>query len=268
MKKIIVVILCFALFLAGMQVWEKTTCDCITWQEISSFSTSFQSSVWQRKENIRLSASKFEGVILKSGEKISFNKVVGNRTEENGYKKAIVIENGVYTGGVGGGVCQTSTTIYNAALRGGLKILEVHPHSLSPEYVDASFDAMVSNDGSDLVFSNIYPYPVKISAKTENDKLTVKIYAPKKIQGLEIAVYSNILKKIAPPETIEKLDTDFPEVEVAIGDKIAYRNPKEGKVSKGYIMYKYNGKIIRIKQIRSDLYIPMQGIIIMGTKKA
>ncbi len=267
MRKIILAVLCVAVFLSQIGFCVYESCEGSTWQEISSFSTKYQYSMPERKHNIKLSASKLDGVVIKSGETLSFNKTVGKRTEENGYKVATVIENGVYTGGVGGGVCQTSTTLYNAVLRAGLKVVEVHPHTLSPEYVDASFDAMVSSEGSDFVFKNIYPYPVKISAVASGDTLSVKIYSTKKIDGLEILPYNAVVKTISPPETVTKLDTEFTGVSVPCGETISYRNSKTGKVSKGYIMYKYKGRVIRIKQIRSDLYIPMQGINIMGTTK-
>lgn len=265
MKKIILAVLCSAVFLSQIGFYGYKTCEGDSWQEISSFSTQYQYSMAERKHNISTSASKLDGVVLKSGETLSFNKTVGKRTEENGYKIATVIENGVYISGVGGGVCQTSTTLYNAVLRAGLKIIEVHPHTLSPEYVDASFDAMVSGEGSDFVFKNIYPYPVKISAVANAGTLTVKIYSTNKIDGLEIIPYSTVVKTIEPPKTVTKLDTEFTGVSVQCGDTISYRNSKIGKVSKGYIMYKFKGRVIRIKQIRSDLYIPMQGINIMGT---
>ncbi|MFI3166780.1 MAG: VanW family protein [Bacillota bacterium] len=265
MKKIIITLLCFAFFLMGYNTLIIMDCNASSWQEISSFTTDFTYSVPQRKHNIRLSASKLDGIVLKSGESLSFNKVVGNRTQSNGYQVSTVIENGVYTGGVGGGVCQTSTTLYNAVIRAGLKVKEVHPHSLSPEYVDASFDAMVSSEGSDFVFKNIYSYPIKITASTKDDKLIFKIYATNKIDGLEIIPYCDIIKTIAPPQTMEKTDVEFPNVNVACGEVFSYRISKMGKLSKGYIMYKYKGKVIRIKQIRNDHYLPVQGINILGT---
>ncbi len=267
MKKIIIVMFCFVIFAFGYIPSQKSICQAKTWHEISSFTTTFERSVPQRKENIKLSASKIDGTVINGGESFSFNKVVGERTKNNGYKESIVIENGVYTGGVGGGVCQTSTTLYNASIRAGLKIKEVHPHSLTPDYVEASFDAMVSSEGSDLVFENPYLYPIIISAMTNCDKLTIKIYATDKISGLEILPYSNTVKIITPPQSIEKKDVDFKDVCVPCGEIIQYRNAKQGKISKGYIVYKYNGKIIRIKQIRSDHYIPVQGIKIVGTLK-
>lgn len=267
MKKMMLFILCFAMIFS-LQILEKK--EIVTsensWQKMSEFKTDYSFSTKERKHNVELAASRLNGTILNSGQTLSFNSTVGKRIEQNGYKTAVVIENGVYTGGVGGGVCQVSTTVYNAAIRAGINILEVHPHTLSPDYIDASFDAMVSDSGSDLVLKNVYSFPIKILAKADNGILTVKILGTKKISGLEIIPYNSVVKTIKPAETITKPDTEYEDIEVDFGKIIPYRNSKCGKVSKGYIMYKYMGKVIRIKQVRSDLYIPMQGVNIVGTK--
>lgn len=266
MKKIMLISLCFVIMFCCDINYDKFGCDASNWCEIASFSTSYSHSAYERKENIKVSARKLNGMIVDSGETFSFNNAVGRRTLSNGYKLSTVIQNGVYTGGVGGGVCQTSTTLYNSALRAGLKITEVHQHSLLPSYVEPSFDAMVSGEGSDLKFKNIYSYPIKIVATANNSDITVKIYAPKKIEGLEILPYSTVVRDINPPKAIEKLDSEFENVSVAVGELLHYRNSKQGKISKGYVIYKYNGTIVRVKQIRSDKYIPVQGINIIGTK--
>lgn len=94
--------------------------------------------------NIALAAEKINGCILADGEEFSFNGRVGARTESNGFLSAPIILEGDFVEGVGGGVCQASTTVYNAALLAGMEITEQHPHSLRVGYVEPSFDAMVS----------------------------------------------------------------------------------------------------------------------------
>ncbi len=96
-----------------------------------SFTTYYSSSTENRKHNIKLASSKINGIVLSVGEEFSFNKIVGVRSEENGFLPAKIIYNGDFIEGVGGGVCQVSTTLYNASLLNGLKITEHHPHSLS-----------------------------------------------------------------------------------------------------------------------------------------
>ncbi len=98
--------------------------------------------------------SALDGIKLEPEETFSFNGIVGERSERRGYKVSKVINNGEYAEGVGGGVCQVSTTVYNAALISGLEIVERHRHTLLSGYVEAGFDAMVSYGGADLKIKN------------------------------------------------------------------------------------------------------------------
>ena len=106
----------------------------------------------------------------------SFNYTIGERTERRGYKKAKIIVGGEFVDGVGGGVCQVSTTLYNAVLLAGLKVVECHPHSLPVSYVEPSFDAMVNSGWADLKFINDTHNPVIIRARADGAKLTIQIF--------------------------------------------------------------------------------------------
>lgn len=121
---------------------------------LSSYTTYFDGENSPRVSNIKLASGKISGCVLPPGESFSFNARVGARTEKNGFKKAKIIEDGRFVYGVGGGVCQVSTTLYNAALLAGLEVTEYHPHSLSVSYIAPSRDAMVSGTYSDLKFKN------------------------------------------------------------------------------------------------------------------
>lgn len=132
---------------------------------LSSFTTYFDSSNESRAHNISLAASSINGCVLKGGESFSFNSVVGRRSEERGYKPAKIIIDGEFVYGTGGGVCQVSTTLYNAALLSGMKIVCARSHSLPVSYVEPSFDAMVSSS-SDMSFKNPYSFPVYIACET------------------------------------------------------------------------------------------------------
>ena len=129
---------------------------------LAAYTTYFDCENTPRVSNIKLAGKKISGSILAPGESFSFNGRVGVRTEKNGFKKAKIIEDGRFVYGVGGGVCQVSTTLYNAALLAGLKITEYHPHSLSVNYVSPSRDAMVSGTYSDLKFVNTTCRPLYI----------------------------------------------------------------------------------------------------------
>lgn len=146
---------------------------------ISKFSTSFQNSSLGRKENIRLSAEKFNGVLLHSGETFSFNKIIGPIERETGYQEAPVIIDGEFTPGIGGGVCQTSTTLYNAALLADLTIVERHPHSIPPDYIEEGRDAAIAGDYLDLKFKNDYDYPIYIGSKLANNRVYFYIWGKK-----------------------------------------------------------------------------------------
>ena len=142
---------------------------------LSKFTTSAAGSTQNRKHNISLALSRINGTILASGERFSFNERVGERTAENGFASAKVIENGRYVQGVGGGVCQAATTLYNSVLRAGIHVLKVARHTFPPSYVAPSLDAMVSAF-SDLVFVNESPYPAYIFCKLSGDTVCVETY--------------------------------------------------------------------------------------------
>ena len=110
----------------------------------AEFSTNYSSSTDARKFNVALASKTLDNTLVDINGEFSFNYTVGERTERRGYKKAKIIVGGEFVDGVGGGVCQVSTTLYNAVLLAGLKIIECHPHSLPVSYVAPSFDAMVN----------------------------------------------------------------------------------------------------------------------------
>lgn len=142
---------------------------------LASFNTIILDSESNRVSNIRLAAQKINGYILKPGETFSFNEVVGKRNYENGYKKSRILVNGKGDEGVGGGICQLSSTLYNAAEKSGLEIIERHSHSGEVSYVPRGRDAAVSYGYKDLKFKNINSYPVKLSVSVKNGKVYASI---------------------------------------------------------------------------------------------
>ena len=215
---------------------------------ISTFTTRFDGNNTVRAGNIALACSRITGTTLDSGEEFSFNETVGKRTKENGFGEATVIFDGEFVQGVGGGVCQASTTLFNAALRAGLKITESRSHSLTVSYVSPSLDAMVS-EYSDLKFINPYEYPVYLAARTSRNSVTFEIYgAP---DGKRYETESVVLRRVAPPpaETVEG-ETDG-----------CIRAEKEGLVSESYLLvYDGEGNLLSRKRLRKDSYSPLRGI--------
>jgi vancomycin resistance protein YoaR len=142
---------------------------------IGSYKTTFNASVWGRTENISLSANTINQVVLGPGDRFYFNLVVGERTPERGYQKAKEIVNKEFVEGIGGGICQTSSTLYNAVAEAGLEILELHSHSLSVGYVPAGKDATVSWGGPDFKFMNNKDYPVMIKTIVDKSSGSIEV---------------------------------------------------------------------------------------------
>ncbi len=216
-------------------------------QELSSFRTYFDASNSPRKHNIALAAARIAGSVLGPNEVFSFNTVVGKRTEANGFRTAAVILDGEFVPGVGGGVCQASTTLYGAALRAGMQTVESRAHSLSVGYVPPSEDAMVS-ETSDLKFRNPYPYPVYILAEMGQGSVAFRFFG--KPDGKRYEVESRVLERI-PPEP--------PEEEEGEEDCIL-RAAKEGIKSESYLaVYAKDGALLSRTRIRKDSYASVRG---------
>lgn len=125
--------------------------------KLASFETSIGKSseyAEARSENIRIGTEKFDRLVIKSGETVSFNKVAGKRSAANGYQPALELAYGEYVLGYGGGICQVSSTLYNAVVNAGLEVKTRYQHSLPSSYVDLGLDATVQDDRLDFVFKN------------------------------------------------------------------------------------------------------------------
>ncbi len=216
---------------------------------LSEFSTGYDVSNAARAGNIALAASRLTGTVIEAGEIFSFNECVGARTRENGFGEAPVIYDGEFVQGVGGGVCQASTTLFGAALRAGLEIVESHPHSLAVGYVPPSEDAMVSSS-SDLVLRNPFPTPVYLLGGAEDGRVHFAFYG---LRG-EIAytVESAVLSRVPPPAA-----------QIVEGKQNrTLRAAKEGIVSESYLLaYGKDGVLLSRTRIRRDVYAPVRGIL-------
>lgn len=147
--------------------------------KLASFSTDFNSGLVERSFNIGLSAKRCNNVILKPGETFSYNEHTGMRLLSNGFLNAPIILSGNYIDAPGGGVCQTSTTLFNAALLSGLEINQVTNHSKTSHYASRGRDAMVNDGGSDLKFTNNFDHAVYISCYRSGSSVIASIYGAK-----------------------------------------------------------------------------------------
>ncbi len=149
----------------------------ITEKRLGTYTTRFNPAHTNRTQNIRRSLEAIDYHVVDVGEVFSFNKVVGPRTIERGYLPAPVIVQGEYTEGVGGGICQTSSTLYNATDQAGLRIIERVSHSREVTYVPPGRDATVSWGGPDFRFQNQLNGPILLAGKMENGKITIDVYS-------------------------------------------------------------------------------------------
>lgn len=143
---------------------------------LATYTTSYNQYDYDRTTNVKLSAEKIDGFVLMPGETFSYNNVVGARTIEAGYKEAPMYLNGEVVTGLGGGICQTTTTLYNAALYANLEIVSRTNHTFIPSYATASRDATVVYGAIDFEFKNNRDYPLKITTSVSNGKANVTIY--------------------------------------------------------------------------------------------
>ena len=226
----------------------------------AGFTTYYHSSTNERKHNIKLASSKLSGIVLENGEELSFNKIVGVRSEENGFLPAKIIYNGDFIEGVGGGVCQVSTTLYNASLLCGLKITEYHPHSLNVGYVEPSFDAMVNSFASDLKILNNTGGRIYISSVADDSKIKISFYGLKQKE-----TYERVSVTLSQEEFLEYIYEE--DETLPIGSSVTVRYPKGSIKSEGYLIKYVDGERISNLKIRSDNYGSIKGIIKISKNK-
>ncbi|MCL2630567.1 MAG: VanW family protein [Firmicutes bacterium] len=222
--------------------------------KLSEFSTTYADSSTARKANIIIASKKINGTIIHPSKQFSFNGTAGERTAENGYQTAKIIVDGKFVSGTGGGVCQVSTTLYNAVLLAGLKVDIVHRHSLPINYAPLSFDAMVSSR-QDFAFTNNTDYLIYIVAKATDSKLTFQVFGEKPIHSRVIK-----LRSVTIQEIFGQYETEYDEGTLSEdeSERIIVK-AKSGYVSEGYLDTYQNGRLIKSELIRKDRYLPQTG---------
>jgi len=165
--------------------------------KIASFYTEYGTG-GGRGKNIEVATSKVDDLLLMPDDEFSYEKVVGPVTSENGYTYATIISNGKLVQGIGGGVCQVSSTIYNAQLKSGILPTERQNHSKSVNYVPKGLDATLASGSIDYKFVNTYDYPIVINAYNENGKIYIEFWSNKKAtNGITYEAVSYISGKVA-----------------------------------------------------------------------
>ena len=210
-----------------------------------------------RKANVKLSASSINGFVMNTGDVFSYNEAVGQRTAANGYQPAPAYVKGETVDEIGGGICQTSSTLYLACLRGDLEITERYAHRYVPAYIPWGMDATVSWGGPDYKFTNNTNYPIKIVTEYKNSYLTIKILGTN-VDGSYARVTNETLSTTAW-ETVYQEDGT-----IAPGAQSVKTTPYTGcKVKTYHTIYDKDGKVLdRHYEASSDYKVRNKVILV------
>ena len=215
-----------------------------------------------RKSNVKLSASSINGLVLNTGDVFSYNESVGQRTAANGYQPAPAYVKGETVDEIGGGICQTSSTLYLACLRGNLEITERYAHRYIPAYIAAGMDATVSWGGPDYKFTNNTDYPIKIVTEYKGDYVTVKLLGTN-VTGITAKMTN---EKLSTTE-FEVVYEDDPTL--APGTEQVKTTPYTGSKWKTYRhLYDADGKLISSSYEATSDYKARNKVILKGPPKA
>ncbi len=226
---------------------------------VSSFSTRFPTYKRTRCSNIKLAAHLIDGTVLLPGERFSFNDVVGRRTLKAGFKVAGVYINGQHDTGVGGGICQVSTTLYNAALLSNLAIHRRSNHSLPVPYVPLGRDATVDYGNLDLVFENTYPTPIAVSSEYKPGELTFRILG-KKPEGMSVKIIRGPMKWA--DEDVEQVQDPH----LLVGKhRVLKPGSAHRSVSTVRVVY-IDGKVVKREPLGRSHYGGQTRVVAIGTK--
>ena len=225
---------------------------------VSSFSTKYDASNRNRSINLEIAANKINGTVLMPGDVFSFNKVVGKRTVEEGYKDAKIYADGGVVDGLAGGICQISSTLYNAVLLGNLEIVERRNHSFPTSYVRTGRDATVVYGTIDFQFKNSRSYPIKIEATVKNGIAEFKIHGIQEEKEYEIKILPVTTQSIPYTTSYVQDATLLP------GQQVVVQAGQPGYKVTTYIEKRLNGAVVSKEILSNDTYSPMKSIIRVG----
>lgn len=228
---------------------------------LSTYSTNYASSDNNRASNVALAASKINGYVLNPGQRFSFNQVVGPRTSATGFKVAHVYEGDRVVDGMGGGICQVSSTLYNAVVLADLKIAYRLNHSMPVSYVPRGRDATVSYGTIDFVFENNKKYPVTISATTGGRVLTISIKGVNESDGVTVDITTQNAGYTAF-STTEVIDETLKP-----GETKVVKEGSNGSIVNSYKVYKKDGAVIKSEFLARSTYIPITKVVHKGPDK-
>lgn len=241
---------------------KYTTKDCkkVSNTPMGSYTTQFTAGVVNRNANIRNGAEKLNGNVVYPGERFSCNEHLVPWTEDNGWKPAGTYSEGSVVDSLGGGICQVSSTLYNALLNAEIKVVERYPHSMAVSYVPLSADAALAGDYKDLVFENNTDAPIYVQGVYTEGAITFNIYGHDTRKKGHSVEYVSKTTKTIPIKTATKKDPTLP-----AGTKKVTRG-HVGYVAELYKITYENGKQVSKELVHTSTYAMAPTTTLVGTK--
>ena len=228
--------------------------------ELGTYTTRYDVSDEDRTTNLEIACEKLNDQVILPGETFSYNKTLGARTIAAGYKSAKIYSNGEVVDGLGGGICQISSTLYNAVLQANLEIVERRNHQFVTSYVPAGRDATVAYGSTDFKFKNTRDYPIRIVATARNGIATISIYGIKEDVEYTFDFTPKVIATI--PYTTQYIeDSSLPE-----GTEQVKQKGANGLQVETYITKMLDGKVVSTTLLSKDTYNAMPRIVLRGTK--
>lgn len=228
---------------------------------LSTFTTKYDKTNTNRTTNLQLAINKINGVVLMPDEEFSYNKIVGERTISAGYKEAKIYSNGEVVDGLGGGICQISSTLYNTVLLANLEITERRNHQFVTSYLPAGRDATVVYGSQDFKFKNNRKYPVKIEASLNSGIAKISLYGVKEEIDYTVTFETRTVSAI-PYKTKYINDNTIEE-----GTEKVQQKGVNGLITETYKVLSLNGVVVSKTLLSKDTYNAMQRVVLKGTKK-
>jgi vancomycin resistance protein YoaR len=225
--------------------------------ELANFSTSLAGRTRNQRHNARLAAAALDGVVLPPGGEFSFNRTVGPWTRDKGYKRAPVSYGGEMVITWGGGVCQVSSTLYNAALLAGLTVRERDHHVWAPLYVPPGRDAAVAYGIADLRLRNPYAAPVRLEARVQGETLLCRLVSRAR-PGVHYRVVTELRETIPAPPLV-RFDRDLP-----TGRQVRRTPGRPGCSVRTYRLTLQKGRVIEKELLSDDEYKAMSPRVRVG----
>ena len=226
---------------------------------LGTYSTKYDGGNTDRTTNLRIACRKINDKVVLPGETFSYNKTLGERTPAAGYKNAKVYENGEVVDGIGGGICQISSTLYNSVLKANMDIVERRNHQFVTSYTPAGRDATVVYGLTDFKFKNTRKTAVRIKASCSNGIATVSIYGIKDENEYDVSFNTKTISTI--PFTVKYVDDNS----LPAGTEKVKQKGANGIITETYIVKSLNGKVVSSNLLSKDTYNAMQRIILRGT---